>query len=147
MISRVIPKLKTFTVFQTCMVPTLHQSDRIVAVPVRPNSLCRGSVVVFNDDQGQHSIKRIAGLPGEVLSIFHCRVFINGQLLESFRQAVNADNYAPVLIPANHYFLLADDASNTSKDSRVIGPVPFEKIKYEAIAVYWPLRNIGLLTA
>jgi len=49
----------------------------------------RGDIVVFkfpgSDDRtqpGEHFVKRVVGLPGDRVRIFHRRVFVNGQVLE-----------------------------------------------------------------
>ena len=70
-------------------------------LPVR--GLRRGDVVVFkfppSDEQGepgQHFVKRVIGLPGDRIRIFHRQVFVNGRaLVEPYVHHLYADELRP----------------------------------------------------
>ena len=46
------------------------------------------------------------------------------------------DNWGPLVVPANHYFMMGDSRYN-SKDSRYWGFVPRENIRGEPMFVYY----------
>jgi len=106
----------------------------------------RGDVVVFLEpqDRSKDFIKRVIGLPGETLEIIKRRVYIDGEPLdegayvyyETPRIVPGLDDFGPITIPEDSYFVMGDNRENSS-DSRVWGPVPFSLIKGEAFMIYW----------
>jgi signal peptidase I len=105
----------------------------------------RGDVVVFNapgngpDDPPL--IKRLIGLPGETVEIRATLVYVNGDLLdEPYIKESCSDSRcrdASWTLGPNEYFFMGDNRNN-SKDSRVFGPVPRDRIVGEAFLRYWP---------
>lgn len=82
----------------------------------------RGDVIIFEypDDGDKLLIKRVIGLPGEMVIIKDGLVYINGSevpLEEPYAHGVSRQDFGPYLIPADCYFVLGDNRDN-SKDSR-----------------------------
>ncbi len=112
------------------------------------NAPARGDVIVLHDpeDPSQDFIKRVVGLPGEVVEIKGGRVYINGTLLE--------EPYIPHFCPSNcdgvwtldadHYFVLGDNRPN-SHDSHAFGPLDRKLIVGQAWIRYWPIPVIGVI--
>jgi signal peptidase I len=149
------------------MKPTILEGDRILVnkmaydlrVPFTHLSLFefsdpqRGDIVVFDSEAAdKRLVKRVVGVPGDVVALADNRLVINGQMLgyrraesppgvlqlwEDFAgiehririraSASSLSSFAPVRIPAEHYLVLGDNRDN-SADSRVIGLVPREEI-------------------
>ena len=67
----------------TAMLPALHDGDRLV-IERNPQKLERGDIIVFlfPEDQTKSYIKRIIGLPNEVVEIREGKVFVNETPLE-----------------------------------------------------------------
>lgn len=86
----------------------------------------RGDLVVlrrqfFTDDQ---YVKRVVGLPGDLLQITQGRVVINGRPLEEpYAVGWTDPPTAPRRLGPDEYFLLGDNRPQ-SFDSRAFGPVP-----------------------
>jgi signal peptidase I len=83
-------------------------------------------------------IKRLIGLPGDNLEVRQGIVYINGQaLVEPYRNGAPSpeDNYGPVVVPPNHYFMMGDNR-NDSYDSRYWGFVPRENILGTPLFIY-----------
>lgn len=85
----------------------------------------RNDVVLLKSPfRGREVIKRIIGLPGEIISIEDKDVYINDELLEEdYVQYVHpdtifvGDNIEEFTIPNNHYFVMGDNR-DVSRDSR-----------------------------
>lgn len=115
------------------MAPTFTSSDRLFfsKTNIRSDSLKRGSVVIFKDEDSNRYIKRIIGLPGELVEIKNGKVYINGQMLKDefngqFTYKYNLDSW---YLKTDEFFVLGDNRSqNDSKDSRIFGPINIKDI-------------------
>ncbi|MGA7394991.1 MAG: signal peptidase I [Terrimicrobiaceae bacterium] len=114
--------------------------------------------------QSQHYIKRLAGLPGDVLRINAPYLFVNGREASEwvFERVMSGRNgyrgYSnmqqfPYLstpeetfkVPEQSYFALGDN-SYFSKDSRDFGAVPELNVTGKGLFVYWPFsKRWGLI--
>lgn len=83
----------------------------------------RFDIVIFKypDNEKENYVKRVIGLPGETVEIIDGKVYINGSktpLKDNFvTTGTPTGNYGPYKVPANCYFMLGDNRSN-SNDSR-----------------------------
>ncbi len=111
------------------MSPTLNPDDVVQAKASYVK--VRGDVVIVTDDGGDLAIKRIVGLPGEVVTIYRGHVYVNGQrLLEpylaggTFTFKSNPRNQRAEVwhLDADQYFVLGDNRYE-SRDSRHYGPL------------------------
>ena len=158
--------IKPYRIPSGSMLPTLHVGDRVLALrfPYDLHAPRRGDVVVFHPPghgqqvvPGAHGeasvnfIKRVIGLPGEVVLIrdgtvsicrrLHggCRALHESYLASSGR---HIPDYGPYRVPRGDYFVLGDNRAD-SDDSRVWGPLPRANIIGRAFSIYWPLPRVG----
>ena len=87
-------------------------------------------------------IKRVIGLPGEVVEIKDGKVYIDGSptpLDDSFIPEKMVGSYGPYTVPENCYFMLGDNR-NDSKDSRSWKNkfVRFDQLVGKAVVRYYP---------
>ncbi len=135
----------------------LFNGDHIILekVSYRFNEPSRFDIVVFRpyeteEEKNNHYIKRVIGLPGEIVSIYDGQVYVNGEMLqenygnEAIINAGIANN--EVLLKDDEYFLLGDNRNN-SVDSRssYIGPVERNQIIGRAWVRIWPINSIEIL--
>lgn len=109
----------------------------------------RGDVVIFHppNDPQRDFVKRVIGEPGDSIQIRRGTVYVNGVALdEPYVTFRDFQNYGPVVVPPEHYFVLGDNRPE-SEDSRArsIGMVPLESIVGQAWLTYWPLRDLDLV--
>ena len=88
-------------------------------------------------------VKRVIGLPGETLEVRHGEVYINGHKLDEpyvihsdSVEIDGRDNFGPVEIPEEHFFLMGDNRDN-SNDSRFWGVAARESLIGKPLFVYW----------
>jgi signal peptidase I len=135
----------------TSMMPALRDQERIFINKFNYRfgigNIQRGDTVVFwfPGDISKSYIKRVIGLPGDVVEIDRGVVFVNGKLLvedyvpEEYR---DYQSRAPQRISPDEFFVLGDHRSS-SNDSRAWGTVPRQNIYGKAVFVYWPLDKMG----
>ncbi len=110
----------------------------------------RFDVVVFEREDHKSNVKRVIGLPGEVVQIIDGYIYIDGQRLEADNGldrvvlAGLAEN--PVTLGKGEYFLLGDNRDG-SEDSRFanIGNVNRNQIQGKIWMRLLPLIHIGLV--
>jgi len=149
--------VQNFNIDGMSMEPNLHNKELILVDKwtylFHPPD--RGDVIVFvaPPDPTQDYIKRVIGLPGDVITIQNTTVIVDGVTLkETYIDPARQGNpYAykvisNMVVPANDYFVLGDNRAGSS-DSRDWGFVPRKNIIGRAAFVYWPLGqdNDGFL--
>jgi len=131
------------------MDPTLEDNQYLMVskLDYRLHEPQRGDIIVFYDphDRERKLIKRIVGLPGEILEIRNGQVFVNKRRLEE-AYIVNPGHYSqpPIPIPEDSYYVLGDNRNN-SNDSHNWGPLSGQEIVGKAWLTYWPPRLWGLI--
>jgi signal peptidase I len=114
------------------MEPTISQNQNIV-ISKRIGSIQRGDIVIFKypSDPSQLFVKRVVGLPGEIIAIQDGRVFVDQKPLEESyldKNLPNAGRSIPEYqIPTRSYYVLGDNR-NASNDSRNWGPLSVDLI-------------------
>jgi signal peptidase I len=141
--------LENYRVVGHSMDPTLEDEQYLVVnkLGYRLNEPQRGDIVVIHDPRssGRKLIKRVIGLPGEVVEVKSGKVFINEQPLdEPYIQGPMHYTKTPTPIPSNQYYVLGDNRNNSS-DSHSWGTLPREKIVGKAWLSYWPPRLWGTI--
>lgn len=137
----------------TSMTPALVNDERIFinkfVYRFGFSDISRGDTIVFwaPEDSSRSYIKRVIGVPGDVVEIVDGTVILNGHRLDEPYIATeyrDRMSMARRVIEEGHYFVLGDHR-NSSNDSRSWGTVARDAIYGKAVFVYWPLQRIGLL--
>jgi len=128
------------------MQPNLYQGYRVMTekLSYRLHLPRRGDVVIVGRPDGEKAlVKRVIGLPGEVVETRGGRAWIDGeQLVEPWVAYLGGPDCPPIRIPEGSVFILGDNRP-ASRDSRMIGPVPIASIRGHVLFTYWPLQHIG----
>jgi signal peptidase I len=109
----------------------------------------RFDIIIFKypDDESKLFIKRVIGLPGDIVNIVDGKVYIDGStdpLDDSFCRETPQGSFGPYTVPDNCYFVMGDNR-NDSHDSRYWTNtyVRKDQILGRAFFRYWPLNKIG----
>jgi signal peptidase I len=165
--------VKPYKIPTGSMLPTLAINQRILAnrLATHPGV---GDVVVFHPPHGadlgsgqcgaggvgpcdrplageseQTFVKRVVGLPGDVLRILGGHVIRNGRpepdaYITPCGGAAECTFSDSIRVPAGDYYMMGDNRGD-SDDSRFWGPVPQRYIIGVAFFTYWPPDRLGVL--
>jgi signal peptidase I len=130
------------------MVPTLISGEYVVVnrMSYRLGNPHRGDIIVFHfpRNPAEEYIKRIIGLPGDVIEVMNGTVYINGQPLDESYLDVKVNYTGKWEVPQGQLFVLGDNRNNSS-DSHDWGTVPMNYVVGKAVMVYWPPPEWGLI--
>jgi len=159
--------VQAFKIPSGSMLPTLEVGDHILVNKLAygvwlpfletrvlgRNQPRRGDVVVFVYplDTEKDYIKRVIGVPGDVVLIRNKHVYINGALWDdshayfadgeaSGPPGQPRDNFGPTVVPDGHLFVMGDNRDH-SYDSRFWGFVDLKDVKGKAFLVYWSFEG------
>ena len=123
----------------------------------------RGDIVVFKATglspmlpENELYIKRVIGVPGDVLSVQYGQLYNHGQIMANptiiarlHVQATAGQNFlvekdATFVVSNGCYFVVGDNSVN-SLDSRHWGALPEANIIGKVSKIYWPLERAGKL--
>jgi signal peptidase I len=134
---------KIFTVPNSSMEPTIRQGEEIAAdtEPFQPK---RGDLVIFVHD-GILVVKRVIGVPRDVLEGHDLRVFVNDKLLKeeyvehTAKQPLGfktLETFGPITVPNGKLFVAGDnrDYSLDSRDPR-FGLIDAADVKGKAVQI------------
>ncbi len=112
----------------------------------------RRDVIVFQypQDPSVDYIKRIIGVPGDVIEMKDKKLYVNGVLQEEDYVQMSQpdtilqqrDNFYPKTVPEGQYFVMGDNRDD-SLDSRFWGFVPRSAIKGKAWRIYWSSNGLN----
>ena len=157
-----------FEVEQESMMPTVNPGEYVLIDKISPrfNDYQRGDIVVFQPPEGYGQggvpfIKRVIGMPGDIVSLNNGRVFVQQpgaspvRIDEPYVVHTIGGEAAPTLpkdaegtsswtVPAGSYFVMGDNRPD-SQDSRFFGVVDRELIVGRAWLRYFPLDRMGFV--
>lgn len=167
--------VQPFVIDSVSMLPTIEPGDRVLVAKMFDEP-SRGDVIVFGDPNGDGGfdrgvwggfthrlsetfgfarpedddfIKRVVGLPGEVIEIRRHVVYVNGsELAEPYltdqARAAMAD-FGPVEVPRDALFVMGDNRGNSSDSRSALGFVPLDVVIGRAFVIVWPPSRLGWL--
>lgn len=141
--------VQNYVVEGQSMLPTVRDGDHVLVdrIAYRIGEPARGDVVVFRFPAPGSTfrlIKRIIGLPGDVVQVRPGAVMVNGQVLrEPYIHYPEQYSYGPARVPAGEYFVLGDNRW-VSYDSHQWGFLPPDDIYGRVMATYWPMGDFHI---
>ena len=172
--------VQAFYIPSISMSPTLEKGDRILVcrVCVHIGGIDRGDVIVFSDPQpkpgpdrgpiggalhwlaegvgvaqpeNEDFVKRVIGLPGDVVELHDGQLYVNGQAIPEPYLNAQKDTtpYGPVTVPDGKLFVLGDNRAH-SGDSRFqpptgVGLVPEDAVIGKVFLIIYPPDRWGVV--
>jgi signal peptidase I len=168
--------VQAFYIPSESMEPTLFAGDRVLVtnIPYWFGDPKRGDVIVFADPNGdtpeedrgilggiahwlsqglgvqspdhEDFIKRVIGVPGDVVVGRNGTVYVNGEEVEEpYLDGKRTHDFRRTKVPEGQLFVLGDNRAN-SFDSRFgLGFVPVDAVIGEAFMVVWPPPRMNTL--
>ena len=142
--------VQAFKLPSESMQPTLLVGDHVlVDKRASARDLQRGDLVVFRypKDPTVDFMKRVVAIGGDKVEIRDKGLFVNDKLQnEPYvqysdpdiipRQRDPRDNFGPIIVPAQSYFVLSDNRDRGT-DSRFYGVVNKMLVKGKLLTIYW----------
>jgi signal peptidase I len=135
-------------VLNVSMLPTLHEGQFIMVnrFAYKQGGFERGDIIIFHNPTNPEEdyIKRLVGIPGDVIDIENGEVRVNGMLLDEPYISDPPQYAGEWTVPEGYLFVLGDNR-NSSYDSHSWGYLPQENVIGKAIVIYWPPREIKII--
>ena len=133
------------------MIPSINKGDIVFCKKLaKYQIISRFEIVVYENAQGTIVLKRVLGIPGDLISCTNGIMWINGRQLND-RFDISASNTKSssieysgnpfsgislsLLLSSNEYYTIGDNRLS-SYDSRSYGPVRRDKIVYLAQSIF-----------
>ena len=150
----ILTYIKQIIVQQQSMEPNFHAGDYLISSRQSYKLFGepqRGDVIVFKsellDDNGNEKnlIKRIIGLPGDVIAITDGYVYVNGEKIQEDYlpgQGISGEMDA-ITVPENQLFVMGDNRE-VSEDSRSprVGTIDESTIVGKVVLRVYPFNNM-----
>lgn len=165
--------VQAFFIPSGSMEPALAPGDRVL-VNKALDDPSRGDVIVFADPQGRPGpdrgvvggtlhwlsealgfarpedddfIKRVIGLPGELVEIRNRQVFVdNRRISEPYltpEARSSMPDFGPVQVPQDALFVMGDNRPHSNDSRAGLGFVPLDRVVGEAFLIVWPPSRAG----
>ena len=159
LIKDIIIALVVVLIVTTCIKPTivsgesmddtLHNGNYLIVnkLAYKLGEPARGDIIVFDSGDEEHElwVKRVIGLPGDVIKTDGKTLYINdAKASEPYikKGTVAQGEMQTWTVPEGAVFVMGDNRNN-STDSRIIGCVEESAVLGKAVVRLWPPGSIG----
>ena len=141
------------------MEPTLHDQEKMLVSKtiVWVGEVHRGDIVIIETDDPKLSyVKRIVGLPRDVIEMRGDQLFINNEqvnepYLEGNKNIAHLDgrqlteDFGPITVPDDHYFVMGDNRFRSLDSRNQLGFIEADRIIGKSRIVFYPFKNARVL--
>ena len=142
------------------MEPSFYGGDYLIVgkINYKISSPHRGDVIIFKSDIPMNTaepsqakkllIKRIIGMPGDVINISDNEVSINGEVIDEpyINEGGTPGDVVNYVVPKDSYFVMGDNRTvSIDRRRNEVGPVHKDRIIGKALIRLYPFNKIGLI--
>lgn len=130
------------------MIPTLRVHDKLYTIPLNDKTkISRKDILVFHSHENILYVKRVIGLPGEVVDIRKGVVYIDGQKLdEPYIGTFDSETEGTFVVPEDSYLFLGDNRKYSSDARFWKNPyIQRDRIVSKVVFRYFPSNRIGFI--
>ena len=128
---------------------TIRPGDRIVLnkLAYRSREPERGDIVAFRIDPNRILIKRVVGIPGDLIEVRRGVLYRNKEKIVDEPYVTSHPNghrqrsRGPRIVQHHHLFVMGDNRA-TSVDSADFGPITYQEVIGKASFIYFPPGRI-----
>lgn len=136
---------KLFSITSNSMETAYGKGDKVLAIRAIPSYIKRGDDVLIEEDVivqtagitkvNDYFVKKIVGLPGDVIKIKNGILFVNGHRQKYLHVIEDRSNFDETIVPVNSVFLLGNNRM-VAIDSREFGPISIKNIKFKVFRIF-----------
>jgi signal peptidase I len=129
--------IRAYEIKEDSMKPALLPDEFVLASKVS-NVPVRGDMVIFNNSEKNIDVvKRVIGLPGEEVDSQDGSILINSEIINEPWAKSFVDDFIKIQLRADEIFVLGDQRTLSSSDSRTVGPIKYSEC-WKIRVRYWP---------
>jgi signal peptidase I len=141
-----------YTVEGASMEPTLHNHEKIFVSKLTLSEANQGEIVIIKGPEKNY-VKRIIGLPGDLIEMIDDELFINGKLVNELYLTENLNkaeqmgskltgDFGPIKVPKDYYFVMGDNRLKSMDSRNGLGFIQTETIVGTSEFVFYPFPNL-----
>jgi len=129
--------IRAYEIKEESMKPSLLPKEFVLASKLKDKP-ARGDIVIFNNNEKNIDVvKRVIGLPGEEVESKEGSILINSEKINDPWAKSFVDDFIKVQLRDDEIFVLGDQRTLSSSDSRTIGPIKYLECWILKVR-YWP---------
>ena len=123
------------TIEGNSMQRTFYEGDKVLVKKfnIDTKDVKQDDIIYFEGDDNRFYVKRVIGLPGDIVEVINDKIFINGkQKIEDYTRGDETQVYDQNkwFVGEDEFFVLGDNRyRDLSKDSRLFGTININQIK------------------
>ena len=135
--------VRAYEIKEESMKPALMHEEYVLSLKLN-EAPKRGDIVIFtNEEKNIDVIKRVVGLPNEVVSSSEGSILINSEKIGDEWAKDLTDDFVSVELADDEIFVLGDQRNLSTSDSRTLGPIKYDEC-WKLKVRYWPYRRFKI---
>lgn len=126
---------------------TFNRENPVAEYSNEPSNIFSRFVYYVLEFNKTSYIKRVIGVGGDHIQISNGRVYLNGEILQEDYLADDVRTermgaFYDINVPQGYIFAMGDNRAE-SKDCRIFGCIPIEKVESKVEIRFWPFSKFG----